>query len=73
MSHDQFLLGTSDTCNNGRIVGHSLTVGSGNCYTSQLNVTVDASMNGQTIQCVYSNGRTETIIGTRTINIITGA
>ena len=72
LSHDQFSSGTSDTCNNGAIVGRSLSVIGGNCYTSQLNVTVDTSMNGQTVRCVYNNGITETVIGTSTINIIAG-
>ena len=40
------------TCNNGQIVGESLSV-QGNNYNSQLNVTVTPDMAGKTIICVY--------------------
>ena len=69
LSHSHFTSGTMDSCNNGAIVGQSLSAVN-NCYTSQLNVTVDASMNGQTVKCVYNNGATESEIGTSTITII---
>lgn len=72
LSHSLFSSGTTDSCNNGAIVGHSVRAVS-NCYTSQLNVTVDASMNGQTIKCIYNNGSTEREIGRNTIVIREGA
>ena len=46
--------GTSRECNNGSIVGRSLSV-EGNLYTSQLNVTVTHDLAGKTILCVYDN------------------
>lgn len=40
-------------------------------YTSQLNVTVDYSLDNKTVECVYDNGTT-TVIGTSSIEIIKG-
>ena len=40
------------TCNNGAIVGQSLSV-QGNNYTSELNVTVTPETAGKTITCAY--------------------
>ena len=72
LSHSLFSSsGTMDTCNNGAIVGQSI-MADGNCYTSQLNVTVNAGMNGQTVVCVYNNGVTESTVGTSTIMILEG-
>ena len=71
LSHSLYSSGTSGICNSGAIMGRSLGRDN-NCYTSQLNITVDTSMNGQTIQCVYNDGATESEIGTNTILIIEG-
>ena len=49
------------TCNNKTIMGQGLDV-DGNCYTSQLNVTVSPDKIGDTIECAhYNNGTTDTI------------
>ena len=74
LRHNLYLTdhGTVNTCNNGAIVGYSLGI-LDNHYISQLNVTVDSSMAGQIIQCVYDDGTTSHIIGTHTINITTGS
>lgn len=69
--------GTEGSCNSeGRIiVGHSLRAASINnsyAYTSQLNVTVDAHMSGETVKCVYNDGVSENIIGNNTIVIREG-
>ena len=71
LSHRQFSSGTMDACNNGAIVGRSIRAVN-NCYISQLNVTVSASMNGQTIQCFYNNESREIEIGIETITIREG-
>ena len=72
MSHSQFTSGTRDECNNGAIVGRSLSVIDDNCYTSQLSVITTVSMDGETVQCVHNNRSRDTLIGTRIIDIITG-
>jgi hypothetical protein len=45
---------STDTCNNGAIVGQSLGV-RGNNYTSQLNVTITPETAGKTITCAYQD------------------
>jgi hypothetical protein len=52
------------------ITGRSLSV-EGNCYTSQLNVTVGPSLNNQTVECTYSGGGMS-IIGSSIIDISRG-
>ena len=47
--------GAIGSCNNGTIVGRSLSV-EGNNYTSQLNVTVTSDTAGETIMCFHYNG-----------------
>ena len=64
--HSRFESGTATgECNNGSIVGQSIKV-EGNCYTSQLNITVSSDMIGKNIDCVHDN-LAETVIGTLTI------
>ena len=46
--------GTTGTCNNGNIVGQSLSV-QGDNYTSQLNVTITPDTAGKTITCAYDS------------------
>ena len=53
--HSRFDTGTSGICNNGAIVGRSLSI-EGNSYTSQLNVTVTHDTAGKTIECASDNG-----------------
>jgi hypothetical protein len=53
--------GTSNSCNNGAIVGRSLAV-EGNNYTSQLNVTITPETAGTTVECISDNGTTTMLI-----------
>lgn len=71
LSHSLFLSGTTDVCNNGAIVGRSLSVDN-NCYTSQLSITTDVTMDGETILCVHNNRSRDITVGTSTIDIIAG-
>ena len=71
LSHSQFLSGITDVCNNGDIVGRSLSVDN-NCYTSQLSITTDVTMDGETILCVHNNRSKDITIGASTIDIIVG-
>ena len=54
LQHHQFTQpgGPTGTCNNGAIVGQSLSV-QGNNFTSQLNVTITPETAGKTITCAY--------------------
>ena len=58
--------------NCGNIVVRGIQEDSG-CYTSQLNVTVDPSLDNKTVECIYSNGTTTTVIETSSIEITKGA
>ena len=56
--------GTNGTCNNGKVVGYSLTVyNSSNCYTSLLCIMVNSDMVGKTVECVQDNGTATKEIG----------
>ena len=57
--------GAFDVCNNGSIVGQSLRV-EDNFYTSQLNVTFNSDMIGESISCVHDS-TTIHVIGVSTI------
>ena len=71
--HIFFSLAKGDygSCNNGDIVGQSLSV-EGNNYTSQLNVTVTSDTAGRTIECLHDayDGLTATLIFISVIPII---
>ena len=73
LRHSQFSTsqGARGSCNNGGIVGKSVNVVD-QCYTSQLNVTIDSSLDGATVSCIHvSNGeRRET--GNSIITITAG-
>ena len=71
--HSQFVLeqGAFGNCNSGTIRGKSLRI-ENNRYISQLSVTLSDDMSGETIECVYDDGMTTTIIGNYSINLITG-
>lgn len=77
LRHSQFTApqGTTGECNNGLIMitGRSLRVDSdsGDCYTSQLNITVISSLSNHTVECAYSGGGTS-VIGSSTIDISRG-
>ena len=74
LRHSQFTApqGTTGECdsNSIMIIGRSLRV-EGDCYTSQLNVTVGPSLNNQTVECAYSGGGTS-LIGSSIIDISRG-
>ena len=69
--HYRFDTGTNGMCNNGAIVGRSLSV-EGNNYTSQLNVTITPDTVGKNIVCLHDNGLYEILIFTSIIPAITG-
>ena len=69
--HYRFNTGTNRTCNNGAIVGRSLSI-EGNNYTSQLNVTVKPDTAGKTIGCIHDNVTHEIFIFSSIIPTITG-
>ena len=58
-------------CSGGAIIGHGIDV-EGNCYTSQLNVTVDTSMDGKSVECFYNNGTFANLIGNSSVAITSG-
>jgi hypothetical protein len=53
-------------CSNGATVARRLSV-EGNNYTSQLNVTVTPDTAGQTVECLYDDGLTATLVFTSVI------
>ena len=61
----------NETRNCGNIVVRGIQEDN-SCYTSQLNVTVDPSLDNKTVECFYSNGTTTTVIGTSSIEITKG-
>lgn len=64
--------GISDDCNNGAITGQSVRVDN-NCYTSQLNVAVSASLNNKTVRCTLnSNDGTAITVGEASLTVISG-
>ena len=76
LRHSQFEIGTSEMCNNGRIIGRSINTTSdsdGIKYISQLIIQLDENdtLEGRTVKCVHLSGTqiigTQTIIGTHTI------
>lgn len=59
------------SCRGRSIVGRSLSV-DGNCYTSILDVTVGANLNGIIIGCEYDDGATFVRIGSYPVVLTTG-
>ena len=58
-------------CNRGTIIGYGVN-SQNSCYTSQINITTSSTMNNKTVECVYNNGSTISVIGTSVITIISG-
>ena len=58
-------------CNAGAIVGRGLSV-ENDCYTSHLNITLDAGFQGQTVRCSVDNGTHSNEVGHDTLSITTG-
>ena len=74
LRHSQFNTtsqGARESCNNGGIVGKSLNVVD-QCYTSQLNVTIDSSLDGATVSCIHVSNGERHEIGNNTITITMG-
>ena len=72
LRHSQFESGDSNVCNNGRIIGRSINKTSdsdGIKYISQLIIQLDVNdtLEGTTVECAHSYSRQTTIIGTHTI------
>ena len=61
--------GTSGTCNNEAMRARSTGLTNGNCYSSELSVTVSTGFNGRTIECIYNSGTAETTIGTSILTV----
>ena len=72
--HSQFLssMGTSGTCNDGAIIGWSLTVDN-NCFISRLNVTMSTELQDRYIECVYDDGIHPLSVGLSKMLQLTGA
>ena len=59
-------------CNDGAILVRGILVVSGGNYTSQLNITVNSDMNGQTVECFYDNGFRTQVVSNFSIMLTTG-
>ena len=59
------------TCGNS-ITGQGIGIEGNSCYTSRLNITVDFSLDNKSVECVYNNGTTSTVIGSSNIEIMKG-
>ena len=58
-------------CNGGAIIGRGIRIDN-MCFTSQLNITVDSSMDGKSIECFYNNGTSANLIGNSSVTITSG-
>ncbi len=69
LAHARYSGGTAvGACTSGAIIGNGTSVdtsGAEPCYTSELSVTVSASMDGQTVVCTRDN----TMIGTDSLRV----
>ena len=63
-------VGSSGACNNGDIMARGISA-DGNCYTSQLNITVSPGLNQTSVECIYSSDRLSTI-GTSALYVLLG-
>ena len=59
-------------CNGGAIIGRGVEVEDNMCFTSQLNITVDSTMNGRSVECLYNNGTFVKLIGNYSVTITSG-
>ena len=69
--HIRKFTNTLKGCNNGAILGHGVCVVE-NSYTSQINITVDYSMDGKSVTCFYDNGTSIMFIGNSSLMVTTG-
>jgi hypothetical protein len=63
--------GAAGDCSSGAIHGQSIGV-ENNCYTSEIDVTVSATFNNKTIQCIHNSGTGINTIGTSVITVFEG-
>ena len=68
--HRRRFINTTRTCNNGAIVARGVKV-EGSNYTSQLNITVDDSLDGKSVICSYDVGTFNVLIGNSAIALKT--
>ena len=77
LRHSQFeVMPNSETCNNGRIIGHGISgisSSDGIKYISQLiiQLNVNDTLEGETVKCVHNNLRNEIVLGTHLITYTT--
>ena len=64
---------TQRTCNRGDIVGH-ITGIVDNVFVTQLNITLNPSLDGKTVQCFYRDVASDSkvLVGNESIEITTG-
>lgn len=67
LRHRDFTSGIIQSCNDGVISLRNLETENMNCYSSQLNITYNTAIIGNTIVCAYDNGVNEEVIGRITI------
>ena len=70
LRHSQYTSQATGQCNDGTIVATSTDV-SGNCYTSQLSVTVRQEIINETIECIRAMQNT-TRVGQRVLSLTQG-
>ena len=70
-SHYATALGTANDCNQGTITARSIAADM-NCYTSQLNITVQNISSAVIIQCTHCALSGPILIGESTIMIVSG-
>ena len=69
LPHGRFDQGVVEYCNNGAIVGMSLTFENGS-YTSQFNITVSSEqLAGGMIECLNDNGSHVSVVGAANITV----
>ena len=61
-----------EVCNSGAIKGQGLSVFGGNCFISQINITISHTFIGKTVQCVHDDGSFTREIGNYTLGVSTG-
>ena len=72
LRHSQFSTqGARASCNNDGIVGRSVGVVD-QCFTSQLNVTIESNLDSATVSCIHVRDGQRRNIGDSIIVIITG-
>ena len=60
---------STSTCNNGTVIGQSLSNDNSTYYTSQLNITITSELIGDTIECIHDNGtHSDIVIGRSKLN-----